>query len=323
MRLQIATRDPEQAHEWLRAAYTGHSARLSGRTDAFSFAHSVADCGSFKIGVARHTMTLHGEWEPLGDTVLFSHLLTGRFSIASPRSTVVAGPGDVFSYDLDARMAVEWSDIRMAQVRMARSAVNRVAAELVGEEHVGGGVNFDLSRPIDPARAARWKGLMQYAARDVAATPGLYSSPLIVGQLHRLIVATALETFPNTTMYGTARPVGRVWSAALRRAVAHIEEHAAEDVDLTDIAAAASVGTRALQRSFRAAMDTTPVGYLRLVRMRRAHEELLAADAADGTTVAGVAHRWGFRHPGRFAAAYQARYGRWPRDTLLGSTRPG
>jgi transcriptional regulator GlxA family with amidase domain len=31
-----------------------------------------------------------------------------------------------------------------------------------------------------------------------------------------------------------------------------------------------------------------------------------------------VAARWGFGHPGRFAGAYRARYGRSPSETLRG-----
>ena len=104
----------------------------------------------------------------------------------------------------------------------------------------------------------------------------------------------------------------------IRRAVAFIEERAADDIDLTGIAEAAHVGPRALQRGFRSALDTTPLGYLRTVRLERAHDELRVADPTDGTTVAGVAARWGFAHPGRFAAEYRRRFGRSPGDTLRG-----
>ena len=34
------------------------------------------------------------------------------------------------------------------------------------------------------------------------------------------------------------------------------------------------------------------------------------------STVAGIAARWGFGHPGRFATAYRARFGEPPGTTL-------
>ncbi|MFD0476744.1 helix-turn-helix domain-containing protein [Nonomuraea thailandensis] len=68
-------------------------------------------------------------------------------------------------------------------------------------------------------------------------------------------------------------------------------------------------------------MDTTPLGYLRQARLARAHAELEAGDPA-ATTVAVIAARWGFFHPGRFALAYKAAYGRPPGGTLRSSAGP-
>jgi AraC-like DNA-binding protein len=316
MRLHIATTDPEEAHDWLRSAYVDHSVRLSGRRRAFRFSHRLADCGVFKVGVARHTMTLHGDWSPLGDVLLFSELLSGRFTISSSRSEVAAGAGDAFSYDPDTMNSVEWSDIRMAQVRMDRVAVDRVAAELTGDDTATGPIGFELARPVSAAKAQHWKRLMQYVACDVAPNPAVHGSPLVLRQVFRLIVASALETFPNTTLTRDGRTPGRMSAQSVRRAVAFIEEHAGEDIDLTDVAEAVRVGPRALQRAFRGSLATTPSGYLRTVRMQRAHQDLTSAAPGDGATVAGIASRWGFGHPGRFATDYRARFGRSPSETL-------
>ncbi|MBV9195797.1 MAG: AraC family transcriptional regulator [Solirubrobacterales bacterium] len=51
-----------------------------------------------------------------------------------------------------------------------------------------------------------------------------------------------------------------------------------------------------------------------------AHRELLASDAAQ-CTVGELAARWGFLNPGRFAAAYRARYGVSPSVTLRRNVR--
>ena len=312
---QVSTADPDEAHSWLSSAYADHSARLSGRAEAFRFTHSVADCGPFKVGVCRHTMTLHGEWEPLADQLLFSHLLSGRFTIGCARSEVAAGPGDVFAYDPDVAMGVEWSDIRMAQVRIDRAAFDRTAAELVGDDRPGVSTGFELARAVSEAKAAYWRRFMQYVTSDVAVSPVAQSSPLVMGQVFRTIVATALETFPHTAVERAGRS-GSVSAGVVRRALAFIDEHAGEDVDLTAIAEAAGVGPRALQRAFRRSLDTTPLHQLRSVRLERARADLQAADLDDGITVATVAARWGFGHPGRFASEYRSRFGTSPSETL-------
>jgi AraC-like DNA-binding protein len=318
MRLCIDTVDPEEAHDWLRTAYVDHSVRLSGRREDFRFQHRLAQCGTFVVGAARHSMTLQGDWAALDDTLLFSHLLSGRFHIRSRRSAVLAAAGDVFVYDPDVPMDVHWSDIRMANVRFRRAAFDRVAATLGGDDRTSAPVGFELARPLSESKAMHWKRLMQYVNGDVLANPAVHGSPLLMGQIFRMLVATALETFPNTSLDRARHTALSASPASVRRAVAYIEERAGDDIDLADIAEAAHVGPRALQRAFRRAMDTTPLGHLRSVRLERAHEQLVAADGEDGTTVVEVAARWGFGHPGRFAGAYRSRFGRPPSETLRG-----
>ncbi len=55
-----------------------------------------------------------------------------------------------------------------------------------------------------------------------------------------------------------------------------IDEHAHQDISTADIAAAAHVTIRAVQLAFRRHLDTTPLEYLRRVRLDRAHQELMA-----------------------------------------------
>ena len=82
------------------------------------------------------------------------------------------------------------------------------------------------------------------------------------------------------------------------------------------MAEAAGVTGRALQMAFMRHYDTTPTGYLRRVRLERAHRELKDADPAVGVTVAAIARRWGWANPSHFAAAYRQVYGEFPRHTL-------
>src|SRR5262249_45129147 len=67
----------------------------------------------------------------------------------------------------------------------------------------------------------------------------------------------------------------------------------------------------ALQEGFRRHRDTSPMAYLREVRLCRAHQTLLESDPST-VTVASVASQWGFTNPGRFAAVHAARYGETP-----------
>jgi transcriptional regulator GlxA family with amidase domain len=101
----------------------------------------------------------------------------------------------------------------------------------------------------------------------------------------------------------------------LRRATSFIETNPDVELTLADVARAARVTPRALQLAFRRHLDTTPMAYLRRVRLDNARDDLRAATAGDERTVTAVAARWGFT-PSRFTEQYRAAYGELPSHTL-------
>ncbi|MFJ9162567.1 helix-turn-helix transcriptional regulator [Streptomyces griseoviridis] len=173
-------------------------------------------------------------------------------------------------------------------------------------------------RPHSEAAARRLGSTITYLRDHVLADPTIAGEPLIASTSSQLLAASVLATFPNTARTDpSAQDRTDAHSATVRRAVAYIDDHADQPVTVAEIAAAAHVTVRALQYAFRRHLDTTPLARLREVRLAHAHREL-RAKAADDTTVAAVAARWGFHHPGRFATLYRAAYGVGPSDTLRG-----
>ena len=101
----------------------------------------------------------------------------------------------------------------------------------------------------------------------------------------------------------------------LRRATAFIHDNAHRDIGLGDIATAIGVTPRSVQYTFRRHLGTTPLEYLRRVRLEKAHRDLQAADPAVDT-VMEIAGRSRFGHPGRFSMAYKEAFGSPPSRTL-------
>ncbi|MEO3757574.1 helix-turn-helix transcriptional regulator [Mycobacterium sp. B14F4] len=107
----------------------------------------------------------------------------------------------------------------------------------------------------------------------------------------------------------------RTQPTALRRATEFIHDNAHRDITLGDIASAVNLTPRSVQYTFRRHLGTTPLEYLRRVRLDRAHRELLAADPRVDTVMA-IAGRWGFTHAGRFSSVYKRTFGAPPSETL-------
>jgi len=75
------------------------------------------------------------------------------------------------------------------------------------------------------------------------------------------------------------------------------------------------ISVRTLQEEFRRHLGMSPMAYLRTARLRHAHRDLRSANPTH-VTVASIAHRWGFSHLGRFAAAHKAMCGETPLQVL-------
>ncbi len=177
-------------------------------------------------------------------------------------------------------------------------------------------VRFTGYAAVSPSAARTWRHTYAYARDIVDDLPDTAAHDLLVSNVVRLLVATALVTFPNNALTEpTIEDRHDSHVATLHRAAAFIDGNAHRDITIAEIAEAAHVTIRAVQHAFKRHMGTTPTAYLRRVRLDHAHQELTAADPAE-QTVTSIAYRWGFPSPSRFAVYYRDAYGVLPGHTL-------
>lgn len=134
--------------------------------------------------------------------------------------------------------------------------------------------------------------------------------PFVDSLVHGLLL---IADHPHRHAVASRSPV--VSSRAIRAAIELIDAEAHLPLTASSIAARCHVSVRSLQQDFRRYVGTSPMAYLREVRLRRAHQCLLESDPST-TSVAPVAYNWGFTNLGRFAAAHAARYNELPAVTL-------
>lgn len=310
MRNRFEAQGVDAAERLLSEAYGRVSMRRRG-ADRVGMDLTTTDLGALRLDRLRMRLEFSADVDPLGAWV-FGELLSGTAQYSSGGVTRDYVPGDAVlaaQYDEDYATRVEDADLRVVLVDPA--FVDDVACGPDDDP-----VRFTGYHATDASSLALFRSTFAFVRRAVVDAPGVDPQPLVTSAAARLLVATALATFPNTALTAPT-PVDRrdAHPHALRRAISFIESNSHRDLGSADIAAAAHVSIRALQLALRRHLDTTPMAYVRRVRLHRAHDDLRAADPSR-TTVAAVAARWGLLDASRFAAQYLAEFSVPPGATL-------
>ena len=312
--LAIETSDVDAAYAALSSIYGIHRFSAAGERPYLRIDRDQV--GPAGLHHASFTMECDLDGPPMGE-FFFGQLVGGKIRYRQSDGSWESpayGAGDVF---LALQPDIPWhGDIVNAELEFASLRLPLLAqvADFAPGRRVQP-IRFTGYRPATAQDASRWLSAVSFVRGYVRATPAA-GQPLIAGAAARLLAATALSVFPNNTLADpTAADRNDASPPTLRRAVVFIDDNAHRDISVADIAAAAFVTTRAIQLAFRRHMDTTPLDYLRRVRLAHAHRDLVTADPAH-ESVTAVAYRWGFPNPSRFAILYRQTYGVPPSHTL-------
>jgi AraC-like DNA-binding protein len=312
-RTDFVLTDADEVHEAFRAIYGGRATDDGDTSDA-RFEMHAAQAGGLTVERVVHNMRCSADFEP-DDRLLITSVLGGQLDIEAVGEQGRPEIGEAVLSPADEPWRSSWSAFSCATVRLPASAVATVAQSRYGVP--SGRFRFSGVSAVTPEMNRAWTSLNRFVHSQFAERTELVANPLLRPLLMDYIASTAISVFPNTTMTTAYRPgPGQAGPSTLRRAIDWIESHPDAPMTIETIAEHAGAGARALQLAFRRHLNTTPMGYVRLVRLQAAHRDLLAGDPGRGDTVAGIAGRWGFRRTDRFAAVYRAEFGETPQKTL-------
>jgi len=315
-RAELVTRDVDLLAELASQLYVDHGASIScpDPARARGVIRSATTCGLAVTQVSYTGMSYTAALEPVNQPIAAT-CTRGSGSIASAREEVRVASGHPFVVPARLPSVVTVGDGTNITLQIPWEEVRFLVAEHTGIP--AGGLRFESMAPVSAAAQRGFALTTEFICGQLITSGVTEVHPLLLPELIRVAAAAFLTTFPSTatTAAYVAGP-GWVPTAPARRAAAFIEAHADQPVTMAEIAAAAGVTARALQYAFRRHYGTTPTGYLRRVRLERAHQELQATDPGSGLTVKAVALRWGWASHSRFTVAYHERFGVLPSHTL-------
>jgi len=266
------------------------------------------------FGTMSHSMPTEVDvFDGLRDISVVEHRDGDALRLSIGTDQVSLREGECFLLPPDHPHQAALDALGIAVTTISMKALQSAAAARIDHEPVE--INF--SRPVTPAAGRHWSQTIRYVEGVIRNSPLLVSAPLARRELGWLVDSAVLACFPNSTLDAETASYRGDTPQPLRRALAFIDEYAGDPITLDDIATAARLSPRGLQAAFRRHLDTTPLAYLRGVRMERAHRDLQSAAPGD-VSVAALAAKWGFTHLGRFAVEYRRRFGAPPSQTLRG-----
>ncbi|WP_423920667.1 helix-turn-helix transcriptional regulator [Frigoribacterium sp. 2-23] len=308
-RSELSGKSLDQARAMYENAYNGDDFKVELTDQTFAYRYTAAGNADMTLRSSTFLGTVEGSIQPQGEYVAM-WMTEGHGTVDVGGSDTEAELGRPAMFPTGKLFAFEMNEFKQNLVHFRAGYLEQIAAEHEGA--LAGPLTFDHTARLDDATLASWKQTITTVAKTVL-TP-VAPSVLMQAEVTRLAAVALLDTFPHEVIgYDSVLLAPR--NARLRSAVEYIHAQARLPLTATDIAAQAGLSPRGLQQAFSTQLGSTPMNYLRRVRLDYVRAELQNLHP-DHVTVAEVAQRWGFIHLGRFSAAYVDKFGEYPSDTL-------
>jgi AraC-like DNA-binding protein len=288
---------------------------LLGASNGFGLIQRVTRVGPITMGDTTYETDVALDFD---DNRASYHLcvpLNGWLKSRHRGQQLTSTPAMASIYRPDAEIATWWpGGSRHLAVKIDQVAVDRALEALV-QGTVGSPIAFDASLPLNSNAAQDWVRLLRTVQRQLVSPDSLIRHSLVLAPLVESLIHGFLLVANHPYRESLAAPARPGRPAAVRDAMALIEAGPHLPLTTSSLAMQCHVSVRTLQEGFRRHLDMSPMEYVRVVRLRRAHSDLRSAHPSH-TTVAAIAHRWGFTHLGRFATAHKKMYGETPHQAL-------
>jgi AraC-like DNA-binding protein len=240
----------------------------------------------------------------------------GQFEQVHRRTTITAHPGRGAICVPEGELAVSrWAGGgRMIALRMDRNVLEDALSDAIGRQ-LASRIAFKPTISAAVSAGRSWMHMLLMLRHELFQSDTVLTQPLIAQPFLDTFVRTLLLAADHPYRDVLATEAAQAGPRSIRTAIQIIEAEPHLPLTVSALAARCHVSARALQQGFQRHLRMSPMTYVRQVRLRRAHRDLLDSDPSV-ETVASIALRWGFTNPGRFAAMHTERYGEPPATTL-------
>lgn len=312
----LQSSDLDETRDHIARIYKPHDlAVLGARQRVSARMHHRALGPSVSLNRLAHGAAVRIDPDRLDDFFLVQMPLSGSARVwhQNTHHTCAVGQATVLS-PMDA-VRMEWSEgCDQFMLRIDKRRLGEVAQALTGQPDLGPGREPRLAQRFDllSGRGAHWWQLMHYLARLMQPSTDGPGGGLHTASLEDHVLAALLQVAWPLADHLRSAPPGA--PPKLQQLEDFIQANLDQPLTVADLARSVHSSVRLVQQLFARERGTTPVAYIRARRLERVRHDLL--HPLPGARVSQSAARWGFEHPGRFAAAYLQAFGESPSATL-------
>jgi AraC-like DNA-binding protein len=306
--------DSTTCQEFLYRITGTHRLSVPTQTSPFEFSHQHAALGRLCLNQANFSSGFRVQKLTRASCFSFQFVNSGNCILEyANNGPLHVGPGDLFVVDPDATTQENWSDgSSLFIVKIEREELEAATREAFGTSQS----NIRFKRVYrDPGIAVWLRHVFRSLHDDAASGGGLLSNPHVSHHLGQSVLMMLLSGLEHSVCTN-ATPLEPIWAPYyVRRAEKYFHQNFADDVTMENVAVAAGVSVRTLFYGFHRWLGTTPMKYLRDLRLDTARNELSNGPTGPAV-VSSAALAAGFTNFGQFSKLYRARFGEKPSSTL-------
>lgn len=250
----------------------------------------------------------------LQDFYLLQMVLEGSASVSNGYRTYIANSGEATLLNPNEPIKIASSaECRFLSIRLNKKLINQqLATSLHDTPNEPLRFKHELNFQTESGQAIR------YYIKFLLDEINLLSNHTDICTTHQCFEQTLASMLIELHQHNFSRQLTNIKPSQtkpyVKRAEQFMEENLSQQISLEDLALVAKTTPRSLRNAFHRCYGTSPMCYLKMLRLDQAHQ--LLTTASIGTNISSIAMDCGFRHLGRFSKEYKDRFGQAPSQTL-------
>lgn len=312
------TRDLDAARRHIGDMFAPHDLSIRGRNQHLDVCIAQARIDCISLVYHRHGATVRVRPDKLKHFYLLQVPIRGTAEVTIDNQLIHCDPqlAVMISPTLGVDMQFE-ADCEQLIVRIERANLeHRLEQELA--RPLGRPLEFSPAVGLSTVNSRQLLDMLGLMTTSLTNPAGIASTAIGRRQMTSLFLSGLLYCLDHNYREELSGLDGAQSPAYIRKARRFMAENLKEAITPEDVAAAVGVSARALFAGFKTALGTTPMRYLKDLRLTAVHDRLSQLEPGE-QTVTAVAMDYGFDHMGWFCADYKEKFGELPRETLLRS----